>query len=543
MAANDVPCCQSMFWIYLVICVALVLFAGLMSGLTLGLMSLSLVDLEVLSKAGKPQDRKNAAKILPIVKNQHLLLCTLLIGNALAMEALPIFLDSIAPAWIAIVVSVTLILAFGEIVPQAVCSHYGLSVGAKMVLVVRLLMVIFFPITYPISKLLDWLLGKGHSVLLRRAELKTLVDMHGNEAGKGGELTHDETTIITGALDLTQKTAKDSMTPISETFSLDIDSKLDVRTMCMIMSKGHSRIPVFSGNPTNIVGLILVKNLIFCNPADEILIRNTTIRKIPRVQDDLPLYEILNEFQMGHSHMAVVVKSMKKDMETPDSTKDSMSDTISGLNKKRTQQDQNGRVSDSVIMIDAEKRSPATRNSNTERCKELDSPIKKMERVGDLDDIVNYADLDSLSADSADEEVIGIITMEDVIEELLQEEIFDETDQSVDVQNKITTIPGRMSSSSPNSSSSPSTPAGRFSVYHVQKRNQLASPLHPYYQTPIIHSPVSPYIQSPVVRPSLCSSPLKSLTPSPAEHITISRDSPNRAARKPYEKLRKLESV
>ncbi|KAI3944746.1 hypothetical protein MKW98_021204 [Papaver atlanticum] len=517
--------------------------SGLMSGLTLGLMSLSLVDLEVLSKAGKPQDRRNAAKILPIVKNQHLLLCTLLIGNALAMEALPIFLDSIAPAWIAIVVSVTLILAFGEIVPQAVCSHYGLSVGAKMVLVVRLLMVIFFPIAYPISKLLDWLLGKGHSVLLRRAELKTLVDMHGNEAGKGGELTHDETTIITGALDLTQKTAKDSMTPISETFSLDIDSKLDVRTMRMIMSKGHSRIPVFSGNPTNIVGLILVKNLIFCNPADETLIRNTTIRKIPRVQDDMPLYEILNEFQMGHSHMAVVVKSMKKDIETPDSTKDSISDTRSGLNKKLTQQDQNGRVSDSVIMIDAEKHSPATRNSNTERCKELDSPLKKRERVGELDDIVNYADLDSLSADSADEEVIGIITMEDVIEELLQEEIFDETDQYVDVQNKITILPARMSSSSPNSSSLPSSPAGRFSVYHVQKRNPLASPLHPYYQTPILHSPVSPYIQSPVVRPSLCSSPLKSLTPSPAEHITISQNSPNRAARKPYEKLQKLESM
>lgn len=30
-------------------------------------------------------------------------------------------------------------------------------------------------------QLLDWLLGKGHSALLRRAELKTLVDMHGNE--------------------------------------------------------------------------------------------------------------------------------------------------------------------------------------------------------------------------------------------------------------------------------------------------------------------------------------------------------------------------
>ena len=64
MAANDVPCCETMFWVYLFTCVALVCFAGLMSGLTLGLMSLSLVDLEVLCKAGMPQDRKNAGFVL-----------------------------------------------------------------------------------------------------------------------------------------------------------------------------------------------------------------------------------------------------------------------------------------------------------------------------------------------------------------------------------------------------------------------------------------------------------------------------------------------
>ncbi|XXG76894.1 hypothetical protein AAC387_Pa08g1159 [Persea americana] len=76
--------------------------------------------------------------------------------------------------------------------------------------------------------MLDWLLGKGHVVLLRRAELKTFVDFHGNEAGKGGDLTHDETTIIAGALELTEKTAKDAMTPISKAFSLDLDGVFDV---------------------------------------------------------------------------------------------------------------------------------------------------------------------------------------------------------------------------------------------------------------------------------------------------------------------------
>lgn len=104
-----------MFYIYILIIIGLVLFAGLMSGLTLGLMSLSLVDLEVLQKSGKPADQKHAGKILPVVRRQHLLLCTLLIGNALAMEALPIFLDSLVPAVGAILISVTLILLFGEV--------------------------------------------------------------------------------------------------------------------------------------------------------------------------------------------------------------------------------------------------------------------------------------------------------------------------------------------------------------------------------------------------------------------------------------------
>ncbi|XP_059064106.1 DUF21 domain-containing protein At4g33700 [Cryptomeria japonica] len=282
--AVQYECCTSMFWIYVLICFLLVLFAGMMSGLTLGLMSLSLVDLEVLLKSGQPQDRKQAAKIMPVVKKQHLLLCTLLICNALSMEALPIFLDGLLPAWGAVLISVTLILLFGEIIPQSICSRYGLAVGATMAPVVRVLVWICFPVAWPISKLLDFLLGKGHAALFHRAELKTLVDFHGNEAGKGGELTHDETTIIAGALELTEKTAEDAMTPISEIFAIDVNAKLDKELMILILQKGHSRVPLYYEQPTNIIGLVLVKNLLSIHPGEEVPVKNVTIRKIPRFE-------------------------------------------------------------------------------------------------------------------------------------------------------------------------------------------------------------------------------------------------------------------
>jgi hypothetical protein len=39
-----------------------------------------------------------------------------------------------------------------QIMPQAICTRYGLSVGAKAAPVVRLLLILFFPVAYPISK-------------------------------------------------------------------------------------------------------------------------------------------------------------------------------------------------------------------------------------------------------------------------------------------------------------------------------------------------------------------------------------------------------
>lgn len=400
----EYPCCGTPFFIRIIIVIALVLFAGLMSGLTLGLMSMSLVDLEVLAKSGKPSDRKYAAKILPVVKNQHLLLCTLLICNAAAMEALPIFLDSLVTAWGAILISVTLILLFGEIVPQAVCSRYGLAIGAKVAPFVRVLVWICFPIAYPISKLLDLLLGKGHEALFRRAELKTLVDLHSNEAGKGGELTHDETTIITGALELTAKTARDAMTPISETFAIDINAKLDRDTMKLILEKGHSRVPVYHENPRNIIGLILVKNLLTIDPDDEVPVKNVAVRKIPRVCETMPLYDILNEFQKGHSHMAVVIKQQG---ETENDVR-----VVVDIDGERHHQ-QPGKCLTTKSSLNRLKK------STDSSAKKGTSRSKKWARDVDSD-ILNFKEAFVYSTMGDTEEAIGIITLEDVIEELLQ---------------------------------------------------------------------------------------------------------------------------
>ena len=90
------------------------LLSGLVAGLTLGLLSLDITTLQVLSTAGTPSEQVYATRILPLVKNSHLLLVTLILANAAAVESMPIFLDHVTNPIIAVAVSVTAVLIFGE---------------------------------------------------------------------------------------------------------------------------------------------------------------------------------------------------------------------------------------------------------------------------------------------------------------------------------------------------------------------------------------------------------------------------------------------
>ncbi|CAH8336691.1 unnamed protein product [Eruca vesicaria subsp. sativa] len=415
-------------WWFVVVGVAclLVLFAGIMSGLTLGLMSLGLVELEILQQSGSSSEKKQAAAILPVVKKQHQLLVTLLLCNAAAMEALPICLDKIFHPFVAVLLSVTFVLAFGEIIPQAICSRYGLAVGANFLWLVRILMILCYPIAYPIGKVLDAVIGHNDT-LFRRAQLKALVSMHSQEAGKGGELTHEETMIISGALDLSEKTAEEAMTPIESTFSLDVTTKLNWETIGKILSRGHSRIPVYLGNPKNIIGLLLVKSLLTVRAETETSVSSVSIRKMPRVPSDMPLYDILNEFQKGNSHMAAVVKvkdkDKKKNMQLM-SNGEPPKEYINSYSSPHLTAPLLKHVDErhDVVVVDIDK---------------VPAHVETRGRNFQQNGVVTREDLPRLFEDNEDAEVIGIITLEDVFEELLQAEIVDETDVYIDVHKRV----------------------------------------------------------------------------------------------------------
>lgn len=293
-------------WLQIVFIVILMCLSGLFSGLNLGLMALDPTELKIVMNCGNTSEQGYAKAIEPIRRHGNYLLCTLLLGNVLVNTSFTVLLDGIIGDGIAAVLGSTAgIVIFGEIIPQSLCSRHGLAVGARTIWITRFFMLVTFPISFPISRILDFILGDEIGTVYNRKQLQEMLKV----TAEFNDLEGDEMNIISGVLNYKSKTVEEVMTKLEDCYLLDLSSVLDFRTIASIMQSGHSRIPVYDGERHNIVGLLLVKDLAFIDTDDCTPLR-TVIKfynhQVQRVYDDVHLDAMLEEFKKGHSHLAVV---------------------------------------------------------------------------------------------------------------------------------------------------------------------------------------------------------------------------------------------
>ncbi len=232
------------FYVVIIFYFFLLLFSALFSGLNLGLMSLDLTELQHLKHIGSAKEKSYALKIYPLRKKGNLLLCTILIGNVLVNSLSTLILGNYLEGVLAAAGSTLLIVIFGEIIPQAACSRHGLAVGAYTRHFTYIMMGLTYVISYPLSLILDVLLGKEIAAVYSREKARELILRATNDKQNGG-MKENQYKLISGALDFKNKTVRETMVEIKDVFSLDINATLDFDTFKIILYHGYSRIPVY----------------------------------------------------------------------------------------------------------------------------------------------------------------------------------------------------------------------------------------------------------------------------------------------------------
>jgi metal transporter CNNM len=288
------------------LCVALI---AMISGLFLGLLTLDSLDLQIIQRASlDEEERMYATALLPLIKQRHQILVTLLLSNALAYETLPIFLDALVPSWVAVLLSVTIVMVFGEIIPSGIfMGPNQLYLGYHMVPLMQCILWVFYPIATPLAKLLDYLTDSGvddHSAY-NRSELSALVriqheaESENHQRGprlsrvmkkdrrkdqswaalkaelmervqekyennpESAEIVDEvgvadkfvlhlhkrEVAMVEGALQMKTVHAMDVYTPLSSVYCVADNLVLDKITITTIYGHGFSRVPVYRANP------------------------------------------------------------------------------------------------------------------------------------------------------------------------------------------------------------------------------------------------------------------------------------------------------
>jgi CBS domain containing-hemolysin-like protein len=212
-------------------------------------------------------------------------------------------------SWAPLVVTALLtpvMLVFGEIMPKAVARERATS----------LILVLYRPLTWT-ARILAPLVTVSNLVVssmlrvigtaqadgrkfVSREELKALLSMEPGEA----DVTMQEAEMIDKIFDLGDTTVREVMVPLVDVAMLP-DTAPPGDAIALIQSRGFSRIPIYSEQETNVVGVVAAMDLL--RRGADVAALNQLMRQPYYVPGTKRIDDLLREMQRAHMHMAVVV--------------------------------------------------------------------------------------------------------------------------------------------------------------------------------------------------------------------------------------------
>jgi Mg2+/Co2+ transporter CorB len=280
--------------------------------------------LTAFSRARMLQLEKNrnvrARVVNRLVETRERMIGAILAGNNVANIAASALTTGLLYAWFgevgvlyATAIMTVVIVVFIEVLPKTIAintpDRIALLVARPILWLVRLL----GPILVGIEALVRWILrlfgarfGTDQAYLSAHEELRGTVDLLHRE---GGVEKHDR-DMFGGLLDLRELVVSDVMIHRTEMISVcaDLPSEQLVRA---VLSEPVTRIPLWSGKPDNIIGILHAKDLLSAMRDANGDLAKIDVKGIARppwfVPDVRPLSEQIKAFRRRKTPFALVV--------------------------------------------------------------------------------------------------------------------------------------------------------------------------------------------------------------------------------------------
>ena len=246
-------------------------FSALISGAEVAFFGLSQTDVNEI-------EEKKTAKgkiIVALLDRPKKLLATILIannainigvvllfnniGDTIFAEITYVILGLVPVRFLLEVVVVTfLILMFGEILPKVYANRNRFTFAFFMAFPLKVLDFLFSPLSLPMRSATIFLynkLGKQKSNL-NVGHLSQALELTSE-----GDTTVEEQKILEGIVSFGNTDTKQVMRPRIDIFALNEEMKF-LEVLAEIKTHGYSRIPVFSQNMDNVLGVLYVKDLL-----------------------------------------------------------------------------------------------------------------------------------------------------------------------------------------------------------------------------------------------------------------------------------------
>jgi len=211
----------------------------------------------------------------------------------------------------ATVAMTVLILIFAEVLPKT----YAISQPDKLALVVArpitLIIKIFAPIVSIVQVIVNFVLrifgvDTDASAWTAADEIKGAVDLHLQEGGVA-KRARDQ---IYGVLEIGELSIEDVMIHRRNISMVDINLSPEL-IIKEVLASGHSRIPLFNGDPDDVIGILHAKDLLKSLARLDGDLNSLNMKKISReawfVPETTSVVKQLRAFQSKREHFALVV--------------------------------------------------------------------------------------------------------------------------------------------------------------------------------------------------------------------------------------------